>query len=117
MEPIDRHHTFDGLILDNAVLSVGDLGGKDNRADVEQRKPKKDMSGFIETCYTPQSKVAGRVRMLTSGVMIRVRTGRTGRLYEMAHELLSVLLDLGLFNALFRRRSWKCSNLMRDIVE
>jgi hypothetical protein len=88
MEAVDRHYTFDGLIMDNTVLSIGDMAGEDDRADVEQRKPSTETGGFMDVCYTPQSKASGRVRMLTSGVTIRIRTSRT---YEMAYELLSTL--------------------------
>ncbi|KAF3009533.1 hypothetical protein E8E13_004868 [Curvularia kusanoi] len=88
MEPVDRHYTFDDLIMDNSVLSIGDMAGEDERADVEQRKTKEEMGGLINVCYTPQSKASGRVRMLVGRVMIRIKTSK---MCERAYYLLSTL--------------------------
>jgi hypothetical protein len=115
MEAVDRHYTFDGLIMDNTVLSIGDMAGSDERASIEDRKPKKEMGAFLDVCYTPQSKASGRVRMLVAGVSIRVRTKRT---YEMTYELLSTLtfpMGFGVGDWVVRCCGYCCMATLDDV--
>ncbi len=80
MELIDCHYGLAGLLYDNSVLSMGQMTGDDDNPSIENRKPNKFHRGFVDVCFTPQSKGAGRVRMLTFGVSIRVATARTIKL-------------------------------------
>lgn len=116
MEPVDRHYTFDGLIMDNSVLSIGDMAGEDERANVELRKPKEETGGFLDVCYTPQSKASGRVRMLASGVTIRIKTQKT---YEMAYKLLSTLtfsMGIGFGDWVVRCGGYCCMATLEDVI-
>ena len=88
MELIDCHYGLAGLLYDNNVISMGDMCGTDENAVVENRVPKAHHRGFIDVCFTPQSKGAGRVRMLAFGVSIRIATRRT---VTMACKLISTV--------------------------
>jgi len=88
MEPIDCHYGLAGLLYGNNVISMGDSCGSDDNAVIEVRTPKADHRGFIDVCFTPQSKGAGRVRMLAFGVSIRTMTKRT---VVLASRLISVV--------------------------
>lgn len=80
MELIECHYGLAGLLYDNNVLSMGQMAGADENPAIEVRKPNKFHRGFIDVCFTPQSKGAGRVRLLSFGVSIRVMTRRTVKL-------------------------------------
>jgi hypothetical protein len=86
MELIECHYGSVNLMYDNNVLSMGDVMGSDDSPTIEMRRPKPHHRGFIDTNFTPQSKAAGRVRMLAFGVSVRVMTSRT---IEMACRLVS----------------------------
>jgi len=88
MEAVERHYSTPGIIYDNNLLSTGRMAGDDDRADVMKRTPSPDTGGFLDVIVTPQSKAAGRVRLLVAGTSIRVVTSRT---IEMAYELVSGL--------------------------
>lgn len=88
LELLDCHYGLYGLLYDNSALSMGIVSGDDDSADIEGRKPSPYHRGFVGTSYTPQSKGAGRVRMLVFGCTIRVTTQRT---IELACEIMSVL--------------------------
>lgn len=77
METITCHYTTFGLIENNTLVSLGDMTGNDEICEIENREPKADHDGFLDCYYTTQSKAAGRVRMLTAGVVIRVMTAKT----------------------------------------
>ena len=74
LEPADRHYGLYGLNYDNTVLLLGADCGAANAANVVARSPAMWTSGFLDACFTPQSKSAGRVRTLFAGVSIRIMT-------------------------------------------
>lgn len=88
LELIECHYGSANLMYDNNVLSMGEAMGSDDSPFIEMRRPSEHHRGFIDTNFTPQSKGAGRVRMLAFGVSIRVMTKRT---VEMACKLLSAV--------------------------
>jgi len=88
MELIDCHYGHEGLFYDNNILSMGTSTGSDDSPVIEMRNPSPDHRGFIDVVFTPQSKGAGRVRVLASGVSIRVMTSKT---IQMACSLLSTI--------------------------
>lgn len=88
MELIDCHYGYEGLFYDNNVLSMGSSVGTDDSPAIEMRHPNPNHRGFLGPVFTPQSKGAGRVRMLAPGVSIRVMTRRT---VELASRLISAV--------------------------
>lgn len=85
-EMIDCHYTLPGLMYDNTVVSMGDFSGSDENPQIELRSPLPHQRGFISSCFTPPSKGAGRVRLLSWSCVPRVRTKRT---IELANRILS----------------------------
>ncbi len=88
LEDVECHYGAIGLMHDNSTISLGVAVGNENDPNIEERIPKKEHSGFLDACYTPSSKAAGKVRTLAFSVQKRVRTIRSIR---MACEILSVL--------------------------
>ena len=72
---------------DNSTVSLRAAVGE-NEPNIGERVPKKEHTGFLEACYTPSSKAAGKVRTLAFSVTKRVRTRRT---IQIAVDVLSVL--------------------------
>ncbi|KAK6585659.1 hypothetical protein PZA11_002386 [Diplocarpon coronariae] len=85
-EMIDCHYTLPGLMYDNSVVSMGDFSGSDENPQIELRSLLPYQRGFISSCFTPPSKGAGRVRLLSWSCIPRVRTRRT---IELANRILS----------------------------
>jgi hypothetical protein len=88
MEIISCHYTWPGIIEDNTIVSLGDMSGSDEMCEIESRKPKTYHDGFLDNYYTPQSKAAGRVRILAAGVTVRIMTTDT---IIMANKIIGVL--------------------------
>lgn len=91
LESVERHYSTPGIMYDNILLSVGDMAGDDDRADLKSRTPAEDTGGFLDVIVTPQSKAAGRVRLLAFPSSIRLMTKRT---IQLAYELMSGLTNM-----------------------
>lgn len=62
---------------------MGDSCGDDNNVNIEARTLSKDHDWFIDVCYTTPNNGAGKARLLTFGVMLRLETWRTHQLVDM----------------------------------
>jgi hypothetical protein len=115
MEAVERHYSTPGILYDNSLLSVGQTAGEDDRADVESRTPSIDTGGFLDVITTPQSKAAGRVRLLAAGASIRVVTSRT---ITLAYELVSGLthnIGVGIGRWTLRCMGFCCKIVDEDV--
>ncbi len=115
LEPVDKHYGLYGLLYDNTVLSIGSKAGDDNSADIEARSPSPFTRGFLDVCFTPQSKSAGRVRTLCAGVSIRIMTSKT---IEMVKTIMSQICSgsgIGFGDWLVRCFGFTCSVTVDDV--
>ena len=85
LKKVKRNYGMYGLLHDNTVLSLGKAAGLDIKLNLEERCPRRDHSGFLDVCYTPQSKVAGKIRWTVIRVTTRVRTTHT---FEVTKKIL-----------------------------
>ena len=99
LEKVERNYGMYGLLHDNTVLSLGEAAGPDIEPNLEERRPRRDHGGFLDACYTPQSKAAGKVRWTAIGVTTRVRTAHT---FEITKK---ILLPVGRMTEVINR-SW-----------
>lgn len=88
LESVECHYGIIGLMHDNSTVSLGVAAGDENDPNIKERIPKKEHAGFLDACYTPSSKAAGKVRTLVFSVQKRTRTIRT---IQIATEILSIL--------------------------
>ncbi|KAH0566098.1 hypothetical protein GP486_000513 [Trichoglossum hirsutum] len=88
LERVGRNYGIYSLIHDNTVMSLAEVGGSDLEPDLDGRRPRADHGGFQDATYAPQSKAAGKVRLLAVGVLQKAVTPRT---IELAGTLLSTL--------------------------
>lgn len=88
LEDVTCHYGFYGLVHDNTVVSLGDIAGTDAQPDIARRKPIKEHGGFLDACFTPQSKAGGKARASAVGCSIRIMTKRT---IDIASNILSKL--------------------------
>lgn len=116
LEAVDRHYATPGIMHDNILLSVGDSAGSDDNANPSDRRPSMDTGGFIDTTVTPQSKAAGRVRVLAFSTSIRVMTKRT---LGLAYELMSGLMNMpgvGIGEWVLRCMGFCCRITNQDVM-
>lgn len=99
LERVERNYGLYGIIYDNTVMSLGPVAGEDVQPDLEQRRPRDDHGGFLDAEFTPQSKAAGKVRLLAVGVTIRIPTRRT---FEILKEIMEPLR----FTSAFANKNW-----------
>ena len=88
LDDVECHYGLYGLIHDNTVISLGDVAGSDIEPNLEEREPKKEHGGFLDACFTPQSKSSGKVRAVAMGTSVRIMNRLT---IDMACDILSVL--------------------------
>lgn len=115
MESVERHYTTPGIMYDNILLSIGDMAGSDDKAEIKNRNPSMHTGGFLDTIVTPQSKASGRVRVLAAGTSIRVMTKRT---IQMAYELMSGLtnaIGIGIGDWVLRCMGYCCKINFEDV--
>ena len=116
MDLVECHYGLAGLLYDNSVLSMGDSVGKDESTDIETRRPKPYHRGFMDVCFTPQSKGAGRVRMLSFGVTIRVMTTSTIKLACRLISTIGVRVGTGFGDWILRCMGFTTAITHRDVV-
>ncbi len=112
LDDVECHYGLYGLLHDNTVISLGDAVGSDIEPNLEEREPKKVQGGFLDMCFTPQSKSSGKVRALVMGTSIRIMTKST---IDIACDILSVLK----FGNSIGRRDWvvRCMGFCCAVVE
>lgn len=117
MELIDCHYGLAGLLYDNNVLSMGSKVGSDDSPNLENRRPSQFHRGFVDVCFTPQSKGAGRVRMLTFGVSIRIMTRRTIKLACTLLDKITSQLGNGYGDWVLRCMGFTTFITLEDVIQ
>ncbi|KAK5162657.1 uncharacterized protein LTR77_011263 [Saxophila tyrrhenica] len=112
LDDVECHYGLYGLMHDNTVISLGSAAGSDIEPNLEEREPKREQGGFLDMCFTPQSKSSGKVRALTIGASVRIMTKRT---IDIACDILSVLR----FGNGIGRRDWvvRCMGFCCTVAE
>ena len=108
LERVESNYSPHGLFHDNTVVSIGSEAGSDNEPNIEQRTPRKEQGGFLDMCFTPPSKAAGKVRALAVGVVQRIETPRTREIACSIMAAMSNVREIGVRDWVLRCKGFCC---------